>query len=78
MKYEKTQKGNPYQLTVCQHTFPAASIARFADTTGCVEVYLIKQNKVVRLKPDDKLFCAKRVWDQRAESGFMKEIEDRR
>jgi hypothetical protein len=23
------------------------------------------------------LFCAKRAWDQRAESGFMKEIEDK-
>jgi len=77
MKYEKTQKGNPYQLTVCQHTFPVASIARFADTDGRVEVYLIKQKKVIRLKPDDQLFCAKRIWDQRAESGFMKEIEDK-
>lgn len=77
MKHEKTQKGNPHQLTVCQHTFPAASIARFADTDGCVEVYLIEQKKVVRLKPDDQLFCAKRVWDQRAESGFMKGIEDK-
>lgn len=77
MKYEKTQKGNPHQLTVCQHTFPAASIGRFANTDGCVEVYLVKQKKVVRLKPDDQLFCAKRVWDQRVESGFMKEIEDK-
>ncbi len=76
MKHEKPQKGNPHQLTVCQHTFPAASIARFADTDGRVEVYLVEQNKVVHLKPDDQLFCAKRVWDQRAESGFMKEIED--
>lgn len=64
-------------MTVCQHTFPAASIARFAGTDGCVEVCLVKQQKVVRLKPDNQLFCAKRVWDQRAESGFMKEIEDK-
>jgi hypothetical protein len=72
-----TQKGNPQQLTVCQHTFPLRSISRFAGDDGRVEVYLVKQRKVVRLKPDDQLFCAKRVWDQRAESSFMKEIEDK-
>jgi len=77
MKHEKTQKGNPRQLTICQHTFPVRSISRFTGDDGCVEVYLIEQKKVVRLKPDDQLFCAKRVWDQRAESSFMKEIEDK-
>lgn len=77
MKHEKTQKGNPHQLTVCQHTFPVGSISRFTGDDGRVEVYLIEQKKGVRLKPDDQLFCAKRVWDQRAESGFMKEIEDK-
>lgn len=77
MKHEKPQKGNPHQLTICQHTFPAASIARFVGNDGRVEVYLLKQKKMVRLKPDDQLFCAKRVWDQRAESSLMKEIEDK-
>ena len=77
MKYEKPQKGNPHQLTVKQHCFPARSIARFADSEGCVEVKLIKQDKKLKLKPEDQIFCAKRTWDQRAESGFMKEIEDR-
>jgi hypothetical protein len=28
-------------------------------------------------KPSDTTFCAQRSWDQRAESGFMKQIEDR-
>ena len=27
-------------------------------------------------KPDHDIFCAKRAWDQRAERGYMKEIED--
>lgn len=27
-------------------------------------------------KPSDSLFCADRVWDQRAEAGYMKKIED--
>ena len=77
MKNEKPQKGNPHQLTVKQHCFPAASIARFADSDGCVEVKLLKKNKCIKLKPNDQLFCAIRTWDQRAESGYMKEIEDK-
>jgi hypothetical protein len=28
------------------------------------------------LKPEDKLFCARRVWDQKSELGYMKKIED--
>lgn len=76
MSCEKKQRGNPHSLTVCQHSFPAASIVRFAGADGRVEVYLIHQKKQVRLKPEDQLFCGKRVWDQRAESGYMKEIED--
>lgn len=77
MKYEKPQKRNPHGLTVKQHTFPVASISRFAKNDGCVSVYLIKQRKEIRLKPDDQIFCAKRTWDQRAETGFMKDIEDK-
>lgn len=77
MKYEKPQKGNPHGLTVKQHAFPVVSISRFAQSDGCVSVYLIKQRKEIRLKADDQLFCAKRIWNQGAESGFMKEIEDK-
>lgn len=77
MKYEKPQKGNLHGLTVKQHSFPAASICRFAKDDGRVHVYLISQNKKINPKPGNQLFCAKRAWDQRAESGFMKEIEDK-
>lgn len=77
MKYEKPQKRNPHGLTVKQHTFPRASISRFAKDDGCVSVYLIKQRKEIRVKPDDQIFCAMRTWDQRAETGFMKDIEDK-
>ena len=28
------------------------------------------------MKPDDKIFCARRVWDQRAETVFMQGIEN--
>jgi hypothetical protein len=76
MKFEKPQKGNPYGLTIKQHTFPRASIARFADSDGLVSVFHIATGKNLKLSPDDHLFCATRIWDQRAEEGYMKEIED--
>lgn len=59
-----------------QHTFPRASIARFADGDGRVSVSHIPTTKQLRLLPGDQLFCAKRTWDQRAEEDFMKQIED--
>lgn len=77
MKHEKTQKGNPHQLTVNQHIFPAKSISRFVDASGTVCVVHKKIEGVIRAKPDDQIFCAKRVWDQRAEAGYMKNIEDK-
>ena len=52
-----------------------ASILRFVQDDGLVSVYLIKQKKEIYLKPDDQIFCTKRTWDQRAETGFMKDIE---
>lgn len=76
MRYEKPQKKNPHRITVNQHVFPVKSIERFADDNGTVEVTLITQNRIISLRPDDSLFCAKRCWDHRAESGYMKTIED--
>ncbi len=77
MTFEKTQKGNPHKLTVNQHIFPAKSISRFSDENGRVTIIHRKLDKPLLVKPDDQLFCAKRVWDQRAESGYMKSIEDK-
>jgi hypothetical protein len=76
MTFEPTQKGNPRKLTVKQHTFPSASIARFVNEDGKVQLFHKRSGKVLRAKPSDKLFCALRVWDQQAEAGFMKEVED--
>ena len=76
MKYEKPQKGNPHELTVQQHCFPRKSIARFANPDGVVQVHIVKASKTVFLPPEDSIFCARRTWDERAESGFMKMIED--
>ena len=75
MTYEKTQKGNPHQLTVNQHCFPASCIKRFINEKGRVELVRLPENDKVFAKPDAKIFCAKRAWDQRAEHIFMPEIE---
>jgi len=77
VKYEPTQPGNPHRFTINQHVFPKASIQRFAGVDGCVEVFSIPHQKVMRLKPNNPIFCAQRVWDQRTEVGIGKQIEDR-
>ena len=75
MGHEKTQRGNPHKLTINQHVFPAASIERFTQKDGLVSVYLREQQKTLRLFPRDVIFCAKRIWNQTAEQGFMRKIE---
>lgn len=52
------------------------SIARFAQSDGRVSVHLLEHQKVVRLLPQDALFCAKRVWNQTIEHGLMRRVED--
>jgi hypothetical protein len=73
--HEKPQKGNPHQLTVDQHCFPRACIARFCDDDGTVAVKTTSDQGIVRRKPTAKIFCAKRAWDQKAETGFMQAVE---
>ncbi len=77
MKYEKPQKGNPRKLTVRQHVLPKASIARFANKDGQVSLFRIKNRDILLVNPSADIFCVKRIWDQRAESGDSKRIEDR-
>lgn len=72
---KKPQKGNPHQLTVKQHCFPARSIERFVGGDGVVNVRLIDQGKSILLSPGDQVFCARWIWDQQAEEGFMREVE---
>ncbi len=75
-EYEAVQRGNGHRLTDRQHVFPVASIARFAGPDGCVSLVDLKRRKSWRPKPDDLVFCARRVWDQQAEAGYMRGIED--
>jgi hypothetical protein len=70
------QSGNPHQLTIHGHVFPRASIARFASVDGNVELRLSGESRVRRKHPRNSIFCAERAWDQRAETGYMKDIED--
>jgi hypothetical protein len=77
MKYEKTQPGNPRQLTLKQHLIPVRTIERFARPDGMVEVSIGTDHRVERLRPDAGIFWVRRVWNQRAERGYMKQIEDR-
>src|SRR5277367_3510248 len=76
VKTEKPQKGNPRRLTFWQHVFPAKSIERFAGHDGKIAVRHRQADKEFKLAPENELFCAQRRWDQRAEAGYMKEIED--
>jgi hypothetical protein len=76
VKRDKPQKGNPHGLSIKQHVFPAQSIKRFTTVGGTVSVRHLATNKLLRLLPEDQLFCAKRVWDQRAEHGYMRKIEN--
>jgi len=76
MKFEKPQKGNPHKIVVNQHIYPRMCIERFSNESGFVELNNLIANKVLPVRPEDKVFCASRIWDQRAEAGYMKSIED--
>lgn len=77
MRYPKPQKGNPHRLTIDQHIFPKASIARFTNELGTVQVKRKNGEPDLRLTPGNSYFCARRLWDQKAESVFMSDIENR-
>lgn len=76
--FEAIQKGNPHNLTKKQHFIPKESIKRFSNDNGKIQVKQLKTKKqeIVSVSPDDEIFCVQRLWDQRAESGYMKKIED--
>lgn len=77
MAFERPSPGNPYQLTVNQHIFPARSIERFYGASGTVQVFNKRTGKVFPSGARNPLFCAQRAWNQQAESGFMLEIENK-
>lgn len=71
---EKPQKRNPHKLTRDQHVIPVATLVRFAGTDGLVEVHL-RDGRIKRVSTTNQLFSVERLWDQRAEAGYMKSFE---
>lgn len=75
-KPEPVQPKNPHKLTRNQHIFPRASIERFRHaTTGITAIRLAAGQRIANIDASNMLFCANRVWDQRAEGGFGARIE---
>lgn len=72
---EPVQKGNPHKLSLDQHTFPTKSIGRFSEGGG-VEVHEKRVGRTLRRLPKDVLFCARRLWDHKSETGYMRDIEN--
>lgn len=75
-KPPKTAEGNPFRLTRRQHVLPKKSIGRFCDADGNVEVLWKDGGNTFLARPGNPVFCADRVWSQKAEVGWMKDIED--
>jgi hypothetical protein len=71
-----TQRGNPYQLVRWQHLFPKRSISRFCNETGVVDLDMFQIGKKRSAKPSDRIFCTERSWNEQAENGYGKYIED--
>jgi len=70
--FEKPQAKNPHQLTVWQHIMPKRSIQRFGDPNGWVNLHRIQENQDLQLQSDNPIFCAKRVWNQKAEENSIR------
>lgn len=66
---------NPYQLTKNQHIHSKHAISFFKNETNRVEVFDLASKEVTSKKPGDSYFCGIRLWDERAEKGYMAAIE---
>lgn len=77
MAFERPSPGNPHQLTVNQHIFPARSIERFYGDGKMVQVFNKQTGETFPSKSRNPIFCAQRAWDHWSERGFMREIENR-
>ncbi|WP_189415165.1 DUF4238 domain-containing protein [Cellvibrio zantedeschiae] len=64
------------ELVKNQHVLPSKSIERFCNEKGMVQAHRIQGNNTFPANPRNKMFCVHRLWDQRAEQGYGKKIED--
>lgn len=60
-----------------QHLLPVRSISRFCDVSGNVMVMRNGSKSVFPVKSNNQIFCVNRLWDQKSEKSFGKEIEDK-
>lgn len=74
--FEPPLKGNPHQFVIKQHFHTAHAISKFYGSDGKVDVHNLITGKTKRKHKRDKIFCAKRNWDQKAEIGIMSKIEN--
>ena len=65
-----------HELVKNQHVLPSKSIERFCNLKGMVQAHRIRENSTFPANPRNKMFCVHRLWDQRAEQGYGKNIED--
>lgn len=63
------------QLTIDQHFHTAHAISLFYDSDNKVEVNMLSSGEIVKRHKRAKIFCTKRTWDQKAETGYMVPIE---
>ena len=62
-------------LTIRQHVFPRASIARFTNQRGQVALHY-KEGNACLVSSKHKVFCALQVWDDWSEHGRANPIEE--
>ncbi|GGN30266.1 hypothetical protein IBG28_18150 [Marinomonas arctica] len=74
MTYERVRKGNPLQLTIDQHFHSAHAISKFYNNEDVVEIMNIGYGKISKKSKNGMLYT-KRNWDERAEKGYMYQIE---
>lgn len=75
MIFERVRKGNPLELAIDQHFHTAHSITKFYNHKFKVEIFEISSGRILERNKRAKIFCAKRNWDERAEKGYMVNIE---
>jgi hypothetical protein len=75
MKFEPTLPGNPNRLVINQHIFPRSAIQRFVASDGLVQVQQLAQDRIFPADPKNKVFCARRAWDQSTETFRSHPIE---
>lgn len=66
------------RLSRWQHIYPKNLIRNFVNNDDCVVIYNQnkRKSKIQKYSAKGNDFCAERLWAEKAEKGWMKEIED--